>query len=379
MRSSEIVTRPWCPFCGQNVGKPVPPTQRKLGEFSGGRCGCGAVYTCDPSGRNIGAAMVDALVYACNDDWDLAWELAPEEDYLTGIIEPYDEQTHQLVETGRLDGRHIHGVLYFVRLHKAITEIVERVATRQTAVEKGERPQAAADIEPERDPKRLRKRAEKNRVAALVQQGEVDELVDLLFDDRRTLRFMQRLLYLPDEQQRWQAVHILGRVCGRYATRRPGAISDLLHRLFAAASDSAATSWGTVEAIGAIIAERPDVFGAFTRHLLRYMGDPSTQLYVLWALGTIAQPRPDLIRALPFYNMLTFLGHPEPALRGLSLRLFGRIRAIEARTKIAELKSDTAAIIIYEEGAPRHTTVGQLAAEALALIDQQNGSEKYGN
>ncbi len=55
-----------------------------------GRCQCGAVYASDETGHNVGAAMVEALVYACNDDWDLAWSLVPEDDYLTGRLENYD-------------------------------------------------------------------------------------------------------------------------------------------------------------------------------------------------------------------------------------------------------------------------------------------------
>ena len=53
MKGQDIVIRPWCPFCGQHVGKPTEPDQRKLGEFSVGRCECGAVYASDPTGHNI--------------------------------------------------------------------------------------------------------------------------------------------------------------------------------------------------------------------------------------------------------------------------------------------------------------------------------------
>ncbi len=363
MKAQHIVLPPWCPFCGQRIGRPHEPEKRKLGEFPVGRCSCGAAYACDATGHNVGGAMIEAMVYACNDDWDTAWSLVPEEDYLTGRIERYDEITHQVVETGNLDGRAVRGVLYFVRLHRDLEEIMERSRREEEA-------QAATEeIEPERDPNRKRQRASKSQVQGLVEAGDIDGLVDLLFDDKRTLGFLQRLLYTPDDDFRWRTVHAMGRACGRYASRHPGPVSDLLHRLFAAADDSAASSWGTIEAIGAIVAGRPNIFGAFTRHLLRYMNDPASQPLVIWSLGTIAAVRPDLIRNLPFFHFFRYLKHPEPIIRGLTLRLLGRIRASEARSSIEALLEDTAEVHWFDDGSFQTATVGDLARQALAAID----------
>jgi hypothetical protein len=366
MTKAAIKTQPWCPFCGQNIARPQPPVRRKLGEFSVGSCQCGAVYTSDPTGHNIGAAMVEALVYACNDNWDLAWELLPGDDYLTGRLEDYDEQTHQVVETRNLDGRLIRGVIYFVRLHKDLAGLNQQ--THDLNKQAGVTAPQIPEIEPERDPKRQRQRTDKKRVNALVEANDVDALVDLAFDDIRTLRFMQRLLYAPDEMKRWRTAHLLGQVCARLSTRQPGPVSDLLHRMFEACADSAATNWGLIESIGAIIAARSDIFGGFTRYLLPYINDPTTRIQTLWALGTIANSRPDLVRNTSFYQLFPMLEHEEPAVRGHLLRLFGRIRAREIAGAIAKLTGDQAVLVIYEEGEPRSTTVGQLAREALDLI-----------
>lgn len=374
MKKTELKMPPWCPFCGQNIGKPQPPVQRKLGEFTVGTCQCGAVYTCDPTGHNVGAAMVEALVYACNDDWDLAWELEPEKDYLTGRIENYDEITHQVMDQKHIDGRYVRGVLYFVRLHKDITEIVQRAAAKQSGKAAPVAPVSAGDlppIEPDRDPKRVRQKASKTTVRQLVEASNIDGLVDLLFDDVKTLWFMQRLLYDPDEAKRWHVAHCIGQVCARFSTRQPGPVSDLLHRLFEASSDSAATHWGLVETIGAIIAGRPDIFGAFTRHLLRYLSHPTTRNQVLWALGTIAKQRPDLVRNTPFYQLFSFLDSPDPMARALAIRLMGRIRATEVDQKIEALADLDLPITIYENGQPQATTIAVLCREALELIRKE--------
>lgn len=375
MSSTKIQIRPWCPFCGQTVGKPLTPDVRKLGELATGRCDCGATYTCDPTGHNVGAAMVEALVCACNDNWDLAWELVPEDDYLTARLEDYDEQTNQIVESRQLDGRRISGVLYFIRLHRDIAEISPEAgkSRQQNGTEAGASSgKGNMPLEPLRDPKRLTKKADKNLVKQLVAAMDIDALVDLCFDDLKTLRFLHRLLYTPDDDMRWRTAHVIGKVCARYATRKPGKVSDLLHQLFAACSDSASSSWGAIETIGAIIAERPDIFGSFSRHLLTYLPDPTRQCQVLWALGAIAEQRPDLIRSTPFYNMLAFLTHPEPLCRGLAIRLFGRMQAKEAENRIKNLRDDQALVTIYEEGKAIESTLATLATQALERIEQKS-------
>jgi len=371
MSQAKIKTTPWCPFCHQDVAKPLSPDERHPNEFDGGRCQCGAFYVSDPTGFNIGAAMVDCLVTACGGNWDLAWDLLPDEDYLTDMVEDYDEQTHQIVATRNLDGRKIKGILYFVRLHKEIAGITGKKQQEGggAGARFGSRP-SPVSLEPQRDPKRKKQRADKIQVQQLVYAQDMDTLVDLCFDDKRTLRYLQRLLFEPDEAKRWLVAHVIGSVCGRLSTRKPGMVSDLLHRLFAACVDSASANWGAIEAIGEIIAVRPDIYGAFAGHLLQFSQDSSMQPQTVWALGTIASSRPELIRAMPFYALFNLLESPEPVVRGLALRLFGRIRAKEVAGPIRGMLADGTNVVMYEKGLPLQTSIGRLAAEALQFIER---------
>jgi len=370
MAKTTLKTRPWCPFCGQNVGKPQYPDARKLGEFNVGNCECGAVYASDPSGFNVGAAIVECLVYACDDNWELAWDLLPEEDYLTGRIEGYDEVTHQVVEKRNLDGRLIRGVLYFIRLQENVADLTIRFKEKEKSP--AAKPVVSArkvQVENPPDPKREKKKANKNLVREMVQNRNADGLVVLCFDDKKTLRLLLRQLYEPDEDKRWAIARLIGEVCSRVSTRKPGMVSDLLHLLFEACADSAASNWGAVETIGSIIAERPDIYGSFTRHLLAYIGDPSTRAQVLWALGTIADKRPDLVRNTSFYQLIGLLDSPDAAVKGYMLRLLGRLKAVEVAGKIRLLQDDTTPLTIYENGFPIQTDIGTLAKEAMQLIE----------
>jgi hypothetical protein len=372
MPKEQIIVRPWCPFCGQKVGRATHAPVRKMTEFPVGRCQCGAVYSCDATGHNVGAAIVETLVYACNDNADFAWELMPEEDYLTGRVENYDERTHRVAVKRNLDGRAVRGVLYFVRLHTEIRDIAHRVKEKKMeAVQKTlgtEREQKPRSIEPAPDEKRIRNKANKKLIKELVDNEDIDALVALCFDDKKTLRLMQRLLYDPLENNRWRVAYIIGRVTARTSTREPGTVSELLHRMFEACSDSAATPWGMVETIGYVISLRTDIFGAFTRHLLNYLGDPSTQNQTLWALTEIAGTRPDLIRDTPFYNLFHFLQHPEAQVRGQVARLLGRIKATEVTIQLMELSADQREFWYYTDGKLVSSTVAEAASTALQVI-----------
>lgn len=374
---AEAIVKPWCPFCGMDVGRPAEGVQRKMREFPMGFCECGAVYVSDATGHNIGAAMVDCLVSACNDQWDLAWELVPEDDYLTGMIENYDDVTHQVVAKRNLDGRAVRGVLYFVRLHKEMGELVKRFEDKAAprpvgkAADDTTQPAVTPAMETLRDPKRVKKRADKLIVRDMALHGDIDGLVALYGDDRKVLRYLQRLLYEPEAGMRYRIAWVLGQVCGRVASREPGPVADMLHRLFEASADSAASSWGMVESIGAIIAARPDIYGAFTRHLFNFMGDPGTREAVLWGLGEIAATRPDLIRSTPFYALFPVLNHANPVFRGLTLRLLGRIKAKEAGFQILGLQHDATPITMYEQGQPVETTVAELSVQATRFIHEE--------
>ena len=90
----DVVNKPACPFCEINIKKPAELDNVAPQEMPVGACECGAVYTCDVTGHNLGTAMIEALVFACNGDWDLAWDLLPEEDYLVAEVEEYDYPSH---------------------------------------------------------------------------------------------------------------------------------------------------------------------------------------------------------------------------------------------------------------------------------------------
>ncbi len=84
------------------------------GDFLGGRCSCGAVYACDPTGHSVGQTYLDALVYACGDDWNRFNSLDSEKDYSEAVFN-YDVRSHRMVEIEDIR-RNFSGKIIFIKL-----------------------------------------------------------------------------------------------------------------------------------------------------------------------------------------------------------------------------------------------------------------------
>jgi len=107
---------PACPFCGAALPRP----KRRTGTASllpGGRCACGACFVVDPTGRNGGDALLEALADACGGDRARSNFLQPGRDY-EELIENYDAQLHRWIK-GFRGYRRGMARLYLVRLKPA--------------------------------------------------------------------------------------------------------------------------------------------------------------------------------------------------------------------------------------------------------------------
>jgi hypothetical protein len=103
---------PRCPFCREELPRPEEIEGGLWYEFAGSFCSCGAVFALDPTARNGGAVLLQAMVMACGGDWDRALSLAPGEDYDEAYLNNYDSKTHRIGTS--------FGTLYFVRLRSGV-------------------------------------------------------------------------------------------------------------------------------------------------------------------------------------------------------------------------------------------------------------------
>lgn len=103
-----------CPFCN-NFLDPPDRLETEMGETLGGRCGCGAVYTFDPTGHNVGEAYFDALSLAYGKEWSLA----SEDTYVEEVLN-YDARKHRLTPIKEIRRLELSGRMVFIKVRDRI-------------------------------------------------------------------------------------------------------------------------------------------------------------------------------------------------------------------------------------------------------------------
>lgn len=349
-----------CPFCRMPVERPRELQSHRPTEMPLGSCTCGAVYAYDATGHNLGTAYIESLVFACNMDWDLAWSLLPEEDYLASLVEKYDLESNYVIPGGAFEGRRVAGALYFVRLNKELREItrkgVEQTFARTAPLRPG--PQV---------PTNGGSPLTKKQVEQLVAGNQIEPLLEAARHGTKVLRHLQRLLYTSDTLLRFRTAEILGLVSAVVAKKEPAAVANLLQGFSTSFNYSAASSWGAIDAMGEIIRCAPDLFAGYIPVLYQFLLDDALRPQTLRAMGRIANARPDLIRvAVP--RLLPFLDDANPESRGYTAWILGSVTASEAKLGLASVGNQEDEVEIYEQGGIVKKTVGRLAAEALEKI-----------
>ncbi len=106
-----------CPFCRSSLARPAEIKLSVMETVLGGTCGtCGATYLLDPTSKNVGEVMMQALGIAASllskdtADWIAG------EDY-DDVVVSYDWRTHRSpgVSKSFMDG---YGRLYFIKVKK---------------------------------------------------------------------------------------------------------------------------------------------------------------------------------------------------------------------------------------------------------------------
>ena len=106
-----------CPFCRNSLARPVEMRLSAMETVIGGTCGtCGATYLLDPTSKNVGEVMMQALGIAASRLSKDTVDLIAGEDY-DDVVLSYDWRTHRSsgVSKSFMDG---YGRLYFIRIKK---------------------------------------------------------------------------------------------------------------------------------------------------------------------------------------------------------------------------------------------------------------------
>jgi len=217
------------------------------------------------------------------------------------------------------------------------------------------------------------------------------EVKDLLMA-RDFNRSMRRILSLPpkavinplfsfllstDPLLKWRAVSAMGRVVAHLASTDMEGARVIVRRLMWQLNDeSGGIGWGCPEAMGEILACHRKLAEEFAQVLVSYIREDGNfleygplQSGALWAVGRLAEVWPHLAKGAEQY-IQPFLSSSVPQVRGNAVWAIGNVGIGDAGT-ILSLVDDTAEMEIFRSGKLVHTTVGQLAKEALSRLNPE--------
>ncbi|MGO0121661.1 DVU0298 family protein [Desulfothermobacter acidiphilus] len=354
-----------CPFCRSPIPRPReinPPERPSL--MPVGQCPrCGAVYALDVTGRNLGAAFVDALVFACDLDWDLAWSLSPEEDYRQEIVEGYHVEGHFIAPDKVWEGRRVRGALFFVLLAQDLQEVTQE--GRQRHLEQA-RP-LEWSLKPEPELQAPTAPLTKREVEQLVAEFRLDPVVAAARQDKKITRYLQRLLCAGEELIRLRAAEAMGRALAALLENQPATAVAVFQGLFNHFRDSSASPWGCIDAIGEATARAPDTFARYFPRLFPLLDDPTLQETVLRALCRVGESKPELLRSLA-PRVPDLLLNPRAGVRAYAACLAGQLGLKATAPQLETLAQDPEEVAYYEHGELNTRRVADFANEALARL-----------
>ena len=209
----------------------------------------------------------------------------------------------------------------------------------------------------------------KEELISLLRRMEWDEITTQVLADKKVLRALLKLLYHEDDHIHWLAADAIGRYGAALAKDDPEKTRELVRRLLWNLNEECGASpWGSVEAIGAITAQRPDLFNNYVSILFPFHEDENLYPGVIWTQVQVGRTLPDVVAEyIPF--LLASLKHPSATIRAYAAWALGEVKVCEATEALQQLLQDNAVASIYECGGQyRATTVAETVQTSIAIL-----------
>jgi hypothetical protein len=330
----------------------------EFGEVLSGKCICGAVYVCDPTGHNTGEAYMEALAMA-KGDWDIG-RMDENMDYQTVDMD-YDLKNHmRLYSAGIGETR---GKLIFVKLKRHDVQQSQSV----------EIPSKTASVSEDRGKKGDLKERIKNALSA----RSYAEITDMARRDKGVIRRLLSLAYDKDDVIGWRAIEAIGSVAGELSKERIDIIRDTIRRLlWSMGEESGGIGWSAAEMLGEIIRSNPDEFSDIIPIVWSFRDEEMFRAGTIWAMGRIAEVRPDMVDFI-LNDLSPMLADGNPFVRGYAVWVVGVFKAQSLLPDAQKLLSDQSIINFYRNGELIKMSVGEIVKEAInknRAVDQQSSS-----
>jgi hypothetical protein len=221
----------------------------------------------------------------------------------------------------------------------------------------------------------------KDEIKDLLEKKEFDRLVELAAREKNTIRYLNRFLYSEDDLLHWRAAEAYGLIAKDPSILSTERVRTIIERLFVALEDqSGGNGWGSIEAIGAMIAARPVDLKGFIPKMFVSIQDARLWVGLLWAVHKIGERRPDLFRDF-MVNVIGLLHNPRRTTRGhavwalsvvgdnTEIKVLDDALVFDVKEALQALLKDNNPVRLYIDGDFQERRISDLAKEALAALE----------
>ena len=195
---------------------------------------------------------------------------------------------------------------------------------------------------------------------------------------RSTISPLLSGVYQVDEVFKWRSILALAAVMNDLAHEDMEQARVVMRRImWSLNEESGGIGWGMPEAMGEIMAQNRALAEEFGHMLVAYMREecylelPAMQRGLMWALGRLAEVYPEkLLQFDADGYMELYLESPDSEVRALASRNFGILKTREAAHWIKNFYENPKPVRLFVDGSFVDTTVGELAREAVAKIEE---------
>ena len=141
--------------------------------------------------------------------------------------------------------------------------------------------------------------------------------------------------------------------------------------------ESGGIGWGCPESMAEAMARNEKLAAEYACILIsyiqphgNYLEHEGLQRGVLWGVGRLAHTRPEGMETAAEF-LLPYMSSGDSNLRGLAVWAVSPVLNAEAIHRLQQLSDDRAGLMLYRSGQLVQYTVGQLAREGLARVEQR--------
>ena len=230
---------------------------------------------------------------------------------------------------------------------------------------------------------KIRGRQIKKAIRQHLQKDPFDKELDQIcrLPLKKTISPLFSFLCSTDDHVKWRAVTALGKVVSDLAASDPESARVVMRRFIWNLNDeSGGIGWGCPESMAEVMAHDERLAKEYGCILISYIQPEGNYLEheilqrgVLWGVGRLAHAHPQHTRTIGRY-LIPYLESGDSILRGLAAWAAGPAGGTKTIPRLKELADDPSELMLYRNGKFDHYTVGQLAREALSLINQAAGA-----